>query len=206
MRFVSLRAAWLLSGWIFTGLLPASPNHQIICALGPNTSTYKPASDERPTGDAMELAGRLNAAVKSICGSRCPAVALFRNPSAGGVMFIANGDQARLVYAPAFFASIHDAAGDAGVLALMAHELGHGLDDVLGAAWVKNTWTPELRADGWAGCVFAKSGTSGRELAAALAILAKYPAASHPAWKIRLPAIRTGYTGCGGDGTTFSLR
>ena len=173
--------------------------------LGPGTATYKPASDERPTSDAMELAGRVNAAVKSICGSHCPAVALFRNPTAGGVMFIANGDQPRLVYGPAFFASVHDAVGDAGVFALMAHELGHGLDDVLGAAWVKNTWTPELRADGWAGCVLAKSGIVGSELAAALATLAKYPAAAHPPWNVRLPVIRTGYTGCGGDGARISL-
>ena len=206
MRFASMQATGFLSGWVLSGLLLAGPNNRIICALGPDTATYKPASDERPTRDAMELAGRVNAAVKSICGSHCPAVALFRNPTAGGVMFIANGDQARLVYAPAFFASVHDAAGDAGVFALMAHELGHGLDDVLGAAWVRNTWTPELRADGWAGCVFAKSGTVGSELAAALATLAKYPAASHPPWKIRLPVIRTGYTGCGGDAAAITLR
>jgi hypothetical protein len=203
MRFASIRGTSFLSVWILSGFLLASPNNRIICALGPGTATYKPASDERPTRDAMELAGRLNAAAKSICGSHCPAVALFRNPTVGGVMFIANGDQARLSYAPAFFASVHDAAGDAGVFALMAHELGHGLDDVMGAAWVSNTWTPELRADAWAGCVFAKSGTTGSELAAALATLAKYPAAADPSWKIRLPVIRTGYTGCGGDGATI---
>ena len=94
--------------------------------------------------------------------------------------------------------------GDDGQVFLPIVEEG-GIDDVLGAAWVRNTWTPELRADGWAGCVFAKSGTVGSELAAALATLAKYPAASHPPWKIRLPVIRAGYTGCGGDGARISL-
>ena len=33
---------------------------------------------------------------------------------------------------------------------------------------------------------------------AALGALAKYPSPKHPAWNARLPAIRSGYTHCGG--------
>ena len=39
-----------------------------------------------------------------------------------------------------------------------------------------------------------------------LSALAKYPSPSHPAWTQRLPAIRAGYTQCGGSGSKFDAR
>lgn len=151
----------------------------------------------------MQVASRVNTAEKAICAANCPGVALFRNPTAPNVALIANAGQAKLVYAPQFFAAVYASFGDAGILAIIAHEFGHALDDSIGAAWIKTSWTPELRADAWAGCTLAKSGLSRSDMQAALAALAKYPSPAHPNWTVRLPAIRSGYTHCGGALSNF---
>jgi hypothetical protein len=67
----------------------------------------------------------------------------------------------------------------------------------LGAQWIEKGWTPEVRADAWAGCILAKANLTAAEMTAAQATLAEYPAPSHPAWSVRLPAVRSGYTHCG---------
>jgi hypothetical protein len=152
----------------------------------------------------MQLAARLNAAVKMICADNCPGVMLFRNSTAANAMLVAEGSQVKLVYSPQFFASVHDGFGDAGIVAIIAHELGHALDDAMGAAWIQSKWTPELRADAWAGCALAKSNLNPREMEAALGALSKYPSPSHPGWNVRQPAIRAGYAGCGGHGEKFN--
>lgn len=146
----------------------------------------------------MELVGGTYAAGKSVCGANCPEVVLFRNATAPNVMLVADAGRAKIVYNPAFVTSVYERYGDAGVEAVMAHEIGHALDDALGAAWIQKNWTPELRADSWAGCILAKSNLSSADLTTALAVLAAYPSAAHPAWNVRLPAIRAGYSGCGG--------
>jgi hypothetical protein len=190
-------------GPLLIALLSLTASAQVICALGTGAASYKPSEDRRPTSDAMQLAGRVNAAGKTICGTHCPAVEVFRNATAANAMLVAEGSQAKLIYAPAFFASVNENFGDAGVVAVIAHILGHGLDDVLGAAWIKNSWSPELRADAWAGCTLAKSDLSASEMEKALAALAKYPpvVASQPSWSVRLPVIRAGYSQCGGRGS-----
>ena len=187
-------------------LLSLGASAQVVCALGPGAAAYKPSADQRPTGDAMLLVSRVNAAVKTICSSNCPGVTVFRNATAAGAMFIANAGQAKLVYAPQFFASAYDSYGDAGIIAIIAHEFGHALDDTLGAAWIKSSWTPELRADAWAGCSLARSDLSASDMESALAALAKYPSPSHPSWNLRLPVVRAGYVGCGGDISKFDSR
>jgi hypothetical protein len=174
---------------------------QVVCALGPGASAYKAGEDQRPTPDALELAGRVNSAVKSICKDSCPTVALFRNASAANIMLIADAGQAKLVYAPQFLTAAYEAYGDGGVMALIAHELGHALDDTLGAAWIKTEWSPEVRADAWAGCVLARAELARDEIESTSEALAKYPAASSPSWNLRLPALRAGYIQCGGDGS-----
>ena len=203
MRTGTALAAWLL--------LPLSAAAQLLCALGSGASSYKPAADQRPTSDTLQLAGRVNAALKSICADQCPTMALFRNATAPNVMLIADAGQAKLVYSPQFFAAAYDSFGDDGIVAIMAHEIGHALDATLGAAWIRNSWTPELRADSWAGCVLARieqgkidPGPSGLE--PGLAALAKYPSPAHPGWAMRLPVIRAGYTQCGGEGAKFDKR
>jgi hypothetical protein len=179
-------------------LLPVGAIAQVVCALGPGAASYQPSADQRPSGDAMHVASRVNAAEKAICGVNCPVVALLRNSTAPNAALIVNGRDAKLVYAPQFFASVYGSYGDPGILAVIAHELGHALDDSMGAVWVKSSWTPELRADGWAGCTLAKSGLSQNDLHAALGALEKYPTPGHSGWSVRLPAIRAGYTHCGG--------
>jgi hypothetical protein len=192
---------WLLAGSLaFQPAARSAPENRIVCALGTHAASWKPASDQSPSPDAMQLAVRINAAVKTLCGTHCPVIALFRNTTAEGVMLVFENGDAKLLYAPPFFSSVYNIYGDAGIVALLAHELGHGLDDNLGAAWVKSNWTPELRADSWAGCALARTQLSSKDTQAALNALAKYPAASHPAWDVRLPAIRAGFTACGGDG------
>jgi hypothetical protein len=72
------------------------------------------------------------------------------------------------------------------------------------AAWMKSGWTPELRADAWAGCAIAKSDLSSNGLAETLTAVSKYPPVAHPpSWPMRLGALRLGYVHCGGDGSKY---
>jgi len=187
----------------FVLLLPFTASAQIVCALGPGAAAYKPAADQRPSGDAMQLAGRVNAALKTICAANCPETVLFRNTTAPNLMLVAVAGQAKLVYAPHFFSAAYDAYGDGAILGIIAHELGHALDDTMGAVWVKSDWPAELRADAWAGCTLARIDLSAGDLQASLSALAKYPPSSAPGWKQRLPGLRTGFTQCGGTGSKF---
>jgi hypothetical protein len=193
------RAAPLL----FALLFPISGSAQIICALGSGVSGYKSAADQRPSADAMELAGRVNAALKTICAANCPETVLFRNSTAANAMLVAAAGQAKLVYAPQFFSAAYEALGDGAILGLIAHELGHALDDTLGAVWVKSDWPAELRADAWAGCTLARIDLSSTDLDASLSALAKYPPTARPGWKQRLPVLRSGFTQCGGASGKF---
>ena len=191
-----------IAAGLLASLLSYGANPQLLCTLG-SARTYKHSADQRPSRDAMQLAGQVNAAVRSICVPNCPSVMVLRNATAPNAILTVEAGQGKLVYSPAFFASVHDTFGDPGVVAIIAHEFGHALDDALGASWVQQSWTPELRADAWAGCALGKSALSATELQAALDALAKYPSPSHPGWTVRLPVIRAGYTGCGGGSANF---
>jgi hypothetical protein len=195
-------------------IIPLWAATQIVCALGPGLSSYKPSEDQRPTADALKAAKNVSAGVRTICGDHCPQFALLRNSTAPNIFLSLNGSDAKLVYSPQFFSTAYSAFGDEGILALMAHEVGHGLDDTMGAQWIKSSWDPETRADGWAGCVIARLSFRGAALQSALDALAKYAptevAGSQPSakraqatWSVRLNALRTGYTQCGGDGSQF---
>jgi len=190
--------------WLLAAALLVPLKAEVLCALGPGASSYKPASDQRPTSDAVHLASAVNTAVKTICGVQCPTMALFRNATAPNGMLIAEAGQAKLVYSPQFFEAAYNSFGDDGIVAIIAHEVGHALDATMGAAWIKKSWTPELRADAWAGCILARLGSGG--LQESLSALSKYPSPSHPGWNVRLPALRTGYTECGGAGSKFDAR
>jgi len=179
-------------------LLPCAAAAQVVCALGAGAGSYDAAKDQRPTADALELVGQTYTPVKGLCGGSCPEVVLFRNATAANLMLIVSAGRAKVVYNPQFFTNVYNRHGDAGIAAVMAHEIGHALDDTLGAAWVDKRWTQELRADGWAGCVLAKNGLTPTHLLSALAALEENPSPAHPAWSLRMPAIRAGYVGCGG--------
>jgi hypothetical protein len=190
-------------GLLLAVLLPLSAAAEVICALGSGASAYNAASDQRPTPDAMEVARRLNTAFTSICSPKCPQIAMFRNTTAANAMLVLNGDDAKLVYAPKFFQSIDDTYGDGAVIAVIAHEFGHALDEIYPARFKNAGSTQELRADAWSGCALAKVDLSPADLGGALFALAKYPSLAHPTWALRLPALRTGYTECNGEGAKF---
>src|SRR5437867_3362436 len=171
---------------------------QVVCALGSTASPYNPYLDQRPTADAMELAGKVNAALVSMCRPNCPGLALFRNSTAPNVMLVADGPRTKILYKPEFFTSVYDSYGDGGIQAILAHEVGHAIDTATPPSWIKNGWTPELRADALAGCALAKMNLSVTALKAALTTLSKYPSAEHPSWRMRVPVLREGYMQCGG--------
>jgi hypothetical protein len=180
-----------------------SASAEVICALGPATASYDPKMDQRPSADVMQMAKRLNTALSFSCSPKCPQIAILRNTTAPNAMLVVTPDQAKLVYAPQFFASVYDKYGDAAILAIITHEYAHALDEVYPAAWMSKTWSAELRADGWAGCALAKSNFSAKSLGEALTAVSKYPPLSHPAWTSRSAALRLGYVHCGGDGAKF---
>jgi hypothetical protein len=184
-------------------LLPFGARAEVVCALGSGASSYDAGADQRPTGDAMQLAGRMNAALSPTCAPKCPQIAIFRNATAPNAMLVVTADQAKFVYAPQFFTAVYDRYGDGAIIAIIAHEYGHALDEVYPASWMKSGWTPELRADAWAGCALAKSDLSPNDLAEALTAVSKYPPSTLSSWSLRVPALRLGYVHCGGDGSKF---
>lgn len=171
---------------------------EIVCRLGLATPAYNAYSDERSSGDALELAGKVNAALVSACRPNCPRISMFRNPTASNLMLIRAADQTKLAYKPEFFTSVYETYGDAGIVALIAHEVGHAIDAAAPAAWMKSNWSAELRADAWAGCAMAKMDLSKRSLQAAFTTLSKYPSPAQPDWSVRQPVLELGYKQCGG--------
>src|SRR5262249_20964457 len=141
--------------WIVSSLMAALL--QVVCALGADSSSYNAYADQRPSGDALELAGRVNAALVSACRPNCPTIAMFRNATAPNAMLIAvTAGQFKILYKPEFFTAVYEKYGDGGILAVLAHEVGHAIDAAAPAPWIKNSWSPELRADAWTGCAIAK--------------------------------------------------
>jgi len=183
-------------------MLPAGAGAEVICAMGPGAGAYNASSDQRPTADAMEMARRMNAAFTPLCSPKCPQIAVFRNTTAANAMLVVTPDQAKFVYAPKFFQTVDDDYGDGAVIAMIAHEFGHALDEIYPAKF-RNAGTPELRADAWAGCALARIELSSNELAETLTGISKYPSPSHPNWSLRSPALRLGYTQCGGEASKF---
>jgi hypothetical protein len=176
---------------------------EVICALGTSTAAYDASADQRPSPDAMQLAGGVNSALASACLPNCPSIAVFRNSTAANAMLILSNRQAKIVYQPQFFSMVYDNYGDGAIIAIIAHEFGHALNDTTPAAWMNGSWSPELRADAWAGCALAKSSLSPTSVKEALTALSKYPSPAHPGWAQRLPALRLGFTHCGGEASKF---
>jgi len=184
-------------------LLPFGASAEVICALGSGASSYDAKADQRPSADAMQLAGRMNAALSPACSPKCPQIAIYRNTTAPNAMLVVTADQAKFVYAPQFFTAIYDKYGDGAIIAIIAHEYGHALAETIPAPWMKSDWTAEPRADAWAGCALAKSDLNSNDLAEALTAVSKYPPSAQPSWAARVPALRLGYIHCGGDGSKF---
>ena len=193
----------LLCSLFCLSLLPFGANAEVICSLGSGASSYDAKADQRPTGDAMQLAGRMNEALSPTCSPQCPQIAIYRNATAPNAMLAVSADQAKFVYAPQFFTEVYEKYGDGAIIAMIAHLYGHALDEVHPAGWMKSDWTVELRADAWAGCALAKSNLSSNDLSEALTAVSKYPPSIRSSWSLRVPALRLGYVHCGGDGSKF---
>lgn len=171
---------------------------QVICALGSGASSYNAYADQRPSGDAMELARQVSAALISKCSPDCPTLAIFSNATAPNALLLADSGKAKMAYSPKFFTSVYEKYGDGAIIAIIAHMLGHAIDATAPARWLPGSMGPELRADAWAGCALASADLSANGLDAAFTALSLYPSASHQAWSQRLSALRLGYTHCGG--------
>src|SRR5205807_9730738 len=128
---------------------------------------YNAYSDQRPSPDAMQLAGPVNASLAAVCSPNCPKISLFRNPTAPNAMVILSGEKSKIVYKPEFFTNVYEGYGDAGIQAILAHELGHAIDATTPAPWIKREWSAELRADGWTGCSLARLNLNAKGVKAA---------------------------------------
>src|SRR5437867_3882385 len=84
---------------------------QVLCALGSTASPYNAYLDQRPTGDAMELSGKVNAGLVAMCRPNCPTLALFRNSTAANLMLIVDAGRAKILYKPEFLTSVYDKIG-----------------------------------------------------------------------------------------------
>jgi hypothetical protein len=189
--------------WLLFAVLPYAATAEVICALAPSSASYKASEDQRPSPDAMELARDVNMGLSPICTPNCPQIAVFRNATAPNAMLFADQSGAKIVYQPQFFSMVYDKYGDGAIMAIIAHELGHALNEIAPAPWIKSDWSTELRADAWAGCALAKSGLSATSVKDALTALSKYPSPAHPSWTARVPALRLGFTHCGGEASRF---
>jgi len=119
----------LLQFLICASLLAFGARAEVLCALGTGAASYDANKDERPTGDAMQLAGRMNAALSPTCSPKCPQIAIYRNATAPNAMLVVSADQAKFVYAPQFFTAVYDKYGDGAIIAIIAHEYGHALNE-----------------------------------------------------------------------------
>jgi hypothetical protein len=184
-------------------ILPPAALSEIICSLGSDRSGYDVYVDQRPTVDAMQLVGRVGAALRPLCSPNCLTVEIFRNATAPNAILMVDSGRVKLAYSPQFFTTVYDKYGESGIIAVIAHMLGHALDATAHPAWMKSSWTPELCADAWTGWALAKANLSLTGLRSALATLKTYPSRAHPGWPQRIPALRAGYTQCGGTGARF---
>lgn len=178
----------------------------VICALGSPASSYNAYEDQPPSGDAMQLARQASAALIPVCSPSCAALVINRNPTAPNAILLFDSGRAKLAYSPEFFADVYARYGDGAIIAFIAHMLGHALEAKAPAGWMRSDWTPELRADAWAGCALARTNSSVRALGEALTAVSRYPPPTQPNWLLRVPALRLGYVHCGGDGSQFDTR
>jgi hypothetical protein len=159
--------------------------------------------DQDADASAADITRKVGEAFTPVCTPKCPTVAVFRNSTAPNAStFVAAGSM-KIVYSPAFFTTLNNRYGNDGVIGIIAHEYGHVIDAVNVGSWMLNTWTPELRADAWAGCALAGLKVNSRSLEQALAAMSRYPPTSQPRWTERVPPLRTGYRRCGGSASDF---
>ena len=151
----------------------------------------------------MKIVQEIGDAFTPVCAPKCPTATVFRNSTAPNALTFVSLGSMKIVYSPTFFVTISKRYGSDGLVGIIAHEYGHIIDAVSLGTWMNTNWTPELRADAWAGCAFAMLKLNSRSLEQALTVILRYPAASQPNWTVRVPPLRTGYRRCGGTRSDF---
>jgi hypothetical protein len=177
-------------------LLSSQAEAQLLCTLGPATP-YDPMADMPPSAGAKADFTKVTAL---LCPKGC-----------GKVVVVLERDDAehrdrdrwrgvsKMAYSPSFANSIRSNFGPIATFGIFAHGLGHHLDATgTKAAWMKDSWDAELRADAWAGCGMAKANLSPSRLQAVLLALSTYPSPHHPSWEVRRAVITEGFKSCGG--------
>ena len=135
-----------------------------------------------------------------LCPKGCGKVLLFANATSPNAATVTDGaGVSKIAYRPSFVSSLQTNFGPIATLGIFAHGLGHHLDATgTRAAWMKEAWDGELRADAWAGCAMAKAELTPSRLQAVLVAMSTYPSTHHPDWSARRAVITEGYTKCGG--------
>ena len=177
-------------------LPPLRAQAQVLCSLGPATP-YDPMADMPPSAGAL---ADLKKVAALLCPKGCGKVLLFANATTPNTATVTDGaGVSKIVYSPSFTSSIRSSFGPIATFGIFAHDVGHHLDATGNrAAWMKDGWDSELRADAWAGCAMAKAELSPSRVQAALLAMSIYPSPHHPAWNVRRPVISEGYVRCGG--------
>ncbi len=169
----------------------------VLCALGAGTAEYVPLADQPASASATRETKRL---FSSVCPKDCGQLGIFKNQTAPNVLTTAVGPHmSKIAYNPRFIDAAVKSYGPGASLGILAHEVGHHVDSIFPAPpWMNADWGTELRADAWAGCALAKTGSKPGELRAALQGIALSPSVTHPAWSVRSEALQAGFKGCGG--------
>ena len=177
-------------------LLPLRAQAQVLCALGPVTP-YDPMADMPPSAGAK---ADLTKVTSLLCSKGCGKVLLFANATTPNTATVTDGaGVSKISYSPSFASSVRSNFGPIAMFGIFAHDLGHHLDATgTKAAWMKDSWDSELRADAWAGCAIAKADMSPSRLQAVLLAMSTYPSPHHPAWDARRSVITEGFSRCGG--------
>jgi hypothetical protein len=170
------------------------------------TAGYNPAYNRAPTKAAFGYFSQIRTALcSSTCGrddacwSRCKQVGLYRNTTVTNALTATRAGRGSLVvYSPGFLNMLASRFGRPAAIGVLAHEVGHHVDLLKSANWMSSAWTKELRADAYAGCALAKMRLPKTQMETALRAIATYASPTHPSWKSRLPAVRSGYQRCGG--------
>jgi hypothetical protein len=173
----------------------AANAQMMVCTLG-EQGPYTPMANmppaPRPSMELMRIS-------QVLCPMGCGRVMLFENQTVSNAMTSTMPGQGSVIsYNPGFMGQIFSQFGAGATFGVLAHEFGHHIDLQQPAAWMDHAWGRELRADAWAGCALARSGFDAAQASAALQAIAAYPSPTHPAWNLRVPALRQGYMNCGG--------
>lgn len=192
-----LRASLIsIAALLLSSLLSSHAEAQLLCTLGPATP-YDPMADMPPSAGAKADFTKVTAL---LCPKGCGKLLLFSNATSPNAAIVTDGaGVSKIAYSPSFANSLRSSFGPIATFGIFAHDLGHHLDATgTKAAWMKDSWDAELRADAWAGCGMAKANLTPSRLQAVLLAMSAYPSPHHPSWEVRRPVITEGFTRCGG--------